>query len=165
MAEPTYEQVMQALQAADAVGNTADAQQLAQMAASMVSRQPAPMAAQPAQKEAETVQGSFGRRLTSAADITVGGVLPAIAQTVAYPLARFGGKSPEEASAATERIVSAIDKPFGKAFGVSNTPEYQTEGGRQLLELIGNNIQKGTKWISDKTGAVSYTHLRAHETG
>jgi hypothetical protein len=154
MAEPTYEQVMQALQAADAAGNTADAQQLAQMAASMMSKQPAVQAtAQPAaQKESETVQGSFGRRLASAADITIGGVLPAIAQTVAYPLARFGGKSPEQAQAATERIVGAIDKPFGKAFGVSNTPEYQTETGRQIVDFIGSNIQKGTKWLSENTG-------------
>ena len=45
MTEPTYGQVMQALQAADAAGNTADAQQLAQMAASMMQsqkQQPAP---------------------------------------------------------------------------------------------------------------------------
>jgi len=151
MAEPTYEQVMQALQAADAAGNTADAQQLAQMAASMMSKQPTQMAAQPAQKESETVQGSFGRRLASAADVTVGSVLPAIAQTVAYPLARLG-RSPEEAQAATERIVGAIDKPFGKAFGVSNTPEYQTEAGRQIVDFIGSNIQKGTKWLSENTG-------------
>lgn len=152
MAEPTYEQVMQALQAADAAGNTADAQQLAQMAASMMSRQPAVQApAQPTQKESETVQGSFGRRLASAADVTIGSVLPAIAQTAAYPLARLG-RSPEEAQAATERIVSAIDKPFGKAAGVTNTPEYQTETGRQIIEFIGSNVQKGTKWLADKTG-------------
>lgn len=36
MAAPTYEQVMQALQAADAAGNVEDARQLAQMAASMM---------------------------------------------------------------------------------------------------------------------------------
>lgn len=152
MSEPTYEQVLQALKAADASGNVDDARQLAQMAASMsptqveqVSRQ------QPTQKEAETTQGSFGRRLASLADVTIGGVLPAVAQTVAYPLARVG-RSPEEAQAATQRLVSAIDKPFGKAFGVTETPEYQTEGSRQLLDFIGSNIEKGAQWISEKTG-------------
>lgn len=152
MAEPTYEQVMQALQAADSAGNTADAQQLAQMAASMMSKQPTTTAAQPAQKESETVQGSFGRRVASLADTTIGGVLPAVAQTVAYPLARFGGKSPEEASAATERIVSAVDKPFGKAAGIVNTPEYQSEASRQLMDFIGANVQKGAQWLAEKTG-------------
>lgn len=106
---------------------------------------------QQTQKEADTTQGSFLRRLASAADVTAGSVLPAVAQTVAYPLARLG-RTPEEAKAATERVVSMIDKPFGKAFGVTNTPEYQTEAGRQLLDFIGNNIQKGTQWLSEKTG-------------
>lgn len=153
MAEPTYEQVLQALQAADAAGNVEDARQLAQMAASMVPAK-APQVSQqtqPTQKESETTQGSFGRRLASLADVTVGGVLPAVAQTVAYPLARVG-RSPEEAQASTQRLVSAIDKPFGKAFGVTETPEYQTEGSRQLVDFIGSNIEKGAKWISEKTG-------------
>lgn len=149
MAEPTYEQVLQALQAADASGNVEDARQLAQIAASMTPKAGASVA--PLQKEAETTQGSFGRRLASLADVTVGGVLPAVTQAVAYPLARIG-RTPEEAQAATERVVSAIDKPFGKAFGVTGTPEYQTEGSRQLVDFIGANFQKGAQWIADKTG-------------
>lgn len=149
MAEPTYEQVLQALQAADASGNVEDARQLAQIAASMTPKAGAIVA--PLQKESETTQGSFGRRLASLADVTVGGVLPAVTQAVAYPLARIG-RTPEEAQAATERVVSAIDKPFGKAFGVTGTPEYQTEGSRQLVDFIGANFQKGAQWIADKTG-------------
>lgn len=98
-----------------------------------------------------TVQGSLGRGIASLADVTIGGVLPAIAQQVAYPLARVG-RSPEEAQAATERIVSAIDKPVGKFFGVTDTPEYQNEASRQLMDFIGSNVQKGAKWIAEKTG-------------
>jgi hypothetical protein len=85
------------------------------------------------------------------ADVTVGGVLPAAAQMVGYPLARLG-RSPEEAQAATQRIVSAVDKPFGKMAGVTETPEYQQEAGRQIMDFIGENFQKGAKWIADKTG-------------
>ena len=94
---------------------------------------------------------SLGRSTASLADVTVGGVLPAAAQMVGYPLARLG-RSPEEAQAATQRIVSAVDKPFGKMAGVTETPEYQGEAGRQIMDFIGENFQKGAKWIADKTG-------------
>lgn len=94
---------------------------------------------------------SLGRSTASLADVTVGGVLPAAAQMVGYPLARLG-RSPEEAQAATQRIVSAVDKPFGKMAGVTETPEYQGEAGRQLMDFIGENFQKGAKFIADKTG-------------
>lgn len=98
-----------------------------------------------------SVLTGLGRGLASLADVTVGGVLPAIAQTVAYPVAR-AFQTPEQAQATTEGIVSAIDKPFGKAAGVTETPEYRGEAGRQLMEFIGANLQKGAKWISENTG-------------
>ena len=93
----------------------------------------------------------LGRSAASLADVTMGGVLPAVAQQVGYPLARLG-RSPEQAQAATARVVGAVDQPFGKAFGVSDTPEYQQEAGRQVLDFIGQNFQKGAKWIAGKTG-------------
>jgi hypothetical protein len=93
----------------------------------------------------------FGRGVASLADVTVGGVIPAVVQQVGYPLARIG-RTPEEAQAATQAMVRAVDQPFGKAFGVTNTPEYQQEAGRQLMDFIGQNVQKGAKWISEKTG-------------
>jgi len=93
----------------------------------------------------------LGRSAASLADVTVGGILPAVAQQVAYPLARVG-RTPQEAQAATARVVGAVDQPFGKAFGVSDTPEYQQEVGRQVLDFIGQNFQKGAKWIAGKTG-------------
>ena len=94
---------------------------------------------------------SAGRATASLADVTVGGVLPAAAQMVGYPLARLG-RSPEEAQAATQRIVSAVDKPFGKMAGVTETSEYQGEAGRQIMDFIGENFQKGAKFIAEKTG-------------
>lgn len=93
----------------------------------------------------------LGRSAASLADVTVGGVLPAVVQQVGYPLARLN-RSPQEAQAATARLVGAVDQPFGKAFGVSDTPEYQQEAGRQVLDFIGQNFQKGAKWIAEKTG-------------
>lgn len=109
---------------------------------------------QPAVAPRQQPTNSLGQLLRSAAslaDVTVGGVLPAAAQMVGYPLARLG-RSPEDAQAATQRIVSAVDKPFGKMAGVTETPEYQGEAGRQIMDFIGENFQKGAKWIADKTG-------------
>jgi hypothetical protein len=93
----------------------------------------------------------LGRGAASLADVTVGGLIPAAVQQIGYPLARVG-RSEEEAKAATQRLVGAVDQPFGKTFGVTGTPEYQQESGRQLLDFIGQNFQKGAKWISNKTG-------------
>lgn len=95
--------------------------------------------------------GQLLRSAASLADVTVGGVLPAAAQMVGYPIARVG-RSPEEAQRITQQLVSAVDKPFGKVAGVTETPEYQQEAGRQIMDFIGENFQKGAKWISNKTG-------------
>jgi hypothetical protein len=65
-----------------------------------------------------------------------------VVQQVGYGLARLN-RSPEQAQAATARMVSAVESPVGKAFGVTDTPEYQQEAGRQLVDFIGQNFQKG----------------------
>jgi hypothetical protein len=93
----------------------------------------------------------LGRSAASLADVTVGGVIPAVVQQVGYGLARLN-RSPEQAQAATARLVGAVESPFGRAFGVTETPEYQQEAGRQLIDFIGQNFQKGAKWIAEKTG-------------
>jgi hypothetical protein len=93
----------------------------------------------------------LGRSAASLADVTIGGIAPAVVQQVGYPLARLN-RSPEQAQAATARLVSAVESPVGKAFGVTDTPEYQQEAGRQLIDFIGQNFQKGAKWIAEKTG-------------
>ena len=94
----------------------------------------------------------FGRSAASLADVTLGGVIPGAVQYLMPPMLRAAGRSPEQATASTQALVGAVDKPFGKAFGVSETPEYQQEAGRQVMDFIGQNFQKGAKFISDKTG-------------
>jgi hypothetical protein len=105
----------------------------------------------PGQRKAPSALTQLGRSAASLADVTVGGVIPGAVQYLAYPFARVG-RSPEEAQAVTQNLVGAVDKPFGKAFGVTNTPEYQQEAGRQVMDFIGQNFQKGAKWISENTG-------------
>ena len=94
----------------------------------------------------------FGRSAASLADVTLGGIIPGVAQYVMPPILRASGRSPEQATASTQALVSAVDQPFGKTFGVTETPEYQQETSRQVMDFIGQNFQKGAKFISGKTG-------------
>lgn len=107
--------------------------------------------AMPGSRKSPSALTQFGRSAASLADVTIGGVIPGAAQYLAYPFARIG-RSPEEAQAITQNLVGAVDKPFGKAFGVAGTPEYQQEASRQVMDFIGQNFQKGAKWISENTG-------------
>ena len=110
-----------------------------------------PPTGMPSQRKSPSALTQFGRSVASLADTTVGGVLPGAVQYLAYPFARVG-RSADEAQAVTQGLVGAVDKPFGKAFGVTDTPEYQQEAGRQVMDFIGQNFQKGAKWISENTG-------------
>jgi hypothetical protein len=105
----------------------------------------------PASRQAPGAMTQLGRSAASLADVTIGNIIPGAIQQVAYPFMRVG-RTPEEATARTQSLVSAYDKPFGKTFGVTETPEYQQEAGRQIMDFIGQNFQKGSKWLSEKTG-------------
>ena len=93
-----------------------------------------------------------GRAAASLADTTLGGVIPGVAGAVTYAGARVAGQTPEQATATQQQVVSAVDKPFGKAFGVTETPEYKGEASQQLMNYIGANMEKGADWISKQTG-------------
>jgi len=93
-----------------------------------------------------------GRAAASLADTTLGGVIPGVAGAVTYAGARVAGQTPEQAAATQQQVVSAVDKPFGKAFGVTETPEYKGEASQQLMNFIGANMEKGADWISKQTG-------------
>lgn len=94
----------------------------------------------------------LGQGLASLADVTIGGVIPAVAGSVTYAGARALGKTPEQATQLEQQVVGATDKPFGKAFGVTETAGYQGEATRQLMDFIGQNVSKGAEWIAQKTG-------------
>ena len=94
---------------------------------------------------------NLGIGLSSLADVTVGGVIPAVAGTITYPLARFL-RSPEEAQAITNQVTSALEKPFGKNLGVTETPAYKGETSKRLMDLVGESLGEGAKAISEKTG-------------
>jgi hypothetical protein len=94
----------------------------------------------------------LGQGVASLADVTVGGVIPSVAGMATYAGARAFGQTPEEAGKTQQQVVSAVDKPFGKAFGVTETPGYKGEATQQLMNFIGENIGKGADYISQATG-------------
>jgi hypothetical protein len=94
----------------------------------------------------------LGASVASLADVTLGGIIPGVAGPVTYAGARFLGQTPEQAAALEQKVVGATEKPFGKLLGVTETEAYKGEASRQLMDFIGQNINKGAEWISQKTG-------------
>jgi hypothetical protein len=95
----------------------------------------------------------LGRTAASFIDTTLGGVAPGIIEPVTYAGARFIGKTPEAAKEISTAAAAPFESPIGRAFGVTETPEYKGEATRQLFDFIGENFQKGAAWIAEKTGA------------
>jgi len=88
----------------------------------------------------------FGASTASLADMTIGGVLP-LAGQLFYNSGRFAQASPEEAERMGNMVTTALEKPFGKLFGVTDNPAYKNEASQQLMNFIGENINKGADWI------------------
>jgi hypothetical protein len=111
----------------------------------------------PPTKEAKGVKasvgkffGNLGASAASMADV-VAGVIPAAVGMVTYPIARQF-QSPEEAAKTQQKVMKPLEQPFGKVFGVTESPAYKGEYTRQLTEFIGENVGKGADWIAEKTG-------------
>jgi hypothetical protein len=116
----------------------------------------------------QTAKQNLGASTASLADTTLGSALPSVVGPVTYAGARaYGGAkelygkltgtpqqgvTPEQASALEQQVVGAIDKPFGKALGVTELPAYKGEASRQIMDFIAENVNKGAKWISEHTG-------------
>lgn len=83
---------------------------------------------------------------------TLYGVVPAVAGMATYAGARATGQTPEQAAQTQASVTGALERPVGRAFGVTETPEYKGEASQRLTEYIGENISKGADWISKQTG-------------
>jgi len=95
---------------------------------------------------------AFGRSMAALADTTLGGLAPSIIGPITYAGSRAFGASPTQATASSKTATAPFEQPFGRTFGVTQTPEYKGEASQRLTEFIGENAQKGSKWISEKTG-------------
>lgn len=106
---------------------------------------------------AQTTQGSsplaqFGQGLAALGDVTIGNIIPSVSGGMTYAFARAMQQSPEKAAALQKQVSDYYGQPFGRAFGVTQTPAYQGEAANQLMNFIGQNINKGSEWISKQTG-------------
>jgi hypothetical protein len=95
---------------------------------------------------------NLGAATASLADTTIGGIIPGVAGPMGYAISRAIGATPEQAAEAEKGLVGVLDKPFGKTFGVTETPAYKGEASREIMDFIGANISKGAKYIAEKTG-------------
>ena len=107
---------------------------------------------QKGQQQALGYAKQFGQGAASLADTTIGGIIPSVAGAVTYAGQRALQHTPEEAAAAQQRIEQQLGQPFGKLFGVTQTPGYQQESSRKIMDFVGQNIGKGAQWISQQTG-------------
>ena len=90
-----------------------------------------------------------GRGVASAADVGINAVTGTL-DVLAYPLARayYGTQmSPEAAEAKAKAETTSPKDVVGRAFGVTETPEYKGEASRQVMDYIGANLEKGVDAI------------------
>jgi hypothetical protein len=92
-----------------------------------------------------------GKSIASLADITVGSAIPFVAGQVTQAVAR-PFTTPEKAQEYGQAVVGALDKPFGKAFGITEEPAYKGEASQRFMQFVGENVAKGADWISQQTG-------------
>ena len=89
--------------------------------------------------------------LASAADV-VAGAPSAIAGLVGYGAGRVFGLSPEEATAASQKVAAPLAEPVGRATGLAETQAYKQALPTQVMEYIGKNINEGAQSIAKKFG-------------
>ncbi len=99
---------------------------------------------------ASETETNFLKGAASLAD-NVYGAVPGAVGALGYAARRVTG-TPEEAAATQANISGALDKPIGKAFGITEDPAYQNEASNKALKWIGDNIHKGSEWVSEHTG-------------
>ena len=83
---------------------------------------------------------------------TAAGVVPGTVATVAYPIARAFGQSSEKATQTAQGLAEPLNQPFGKALGVTETPEYKGEFSRKAMETVAQYVGEKADVIAQKTG-------------
>lgn len=68
--------------------------------------------------------------------------------TGAYPIARATGMSPQQAADAVGNAAADFSSPFGRMFGITDSPYYKSAPTQQAMDFIGSNLTKSAEWIS-----------------
>lgn len=114
--------------------------------------------------ESKNILGSTGRTAAGFLETLIGGIqsLPGMAvaetgyatgralQGLGIPIDQ--GRLERGRANIYKQFVEPYTRPVGTTFGVTETPEYKSEASQQLMNFIGENINKGADWISQKTG-------------
>jgi len=92
---------------------------------------------------------TVGQSAAYLGDALIGGVTGA-AQAGAYALERpfMSAEKAREHS----RLPESWQHPIGSAFGVTETEGYKKNPPAQLMNFISENVERGAKWIAEKTG-------------
>jgi hypothetical protein len=88
---------------------------------------------------------NFGASTASLADTTLGAAGPLLGYVTQGVVRPFTGA--EQAQNIGQQVTAATDKPFGKLFGVTEEPAYKGELSQQIMNFIGENVNKGADWI------------------
>lgn len=114
--------------------------------------------------ESKNIVGGAGRTAAGFLDTLIGGVqaLPGtvLAETgyaTGRALQGLGvpidqGRLERGRTNVYKSLVEPYTKPVGSTFGVTETPEYKGEATQRLMTFVGENVDKGADWISQKTG-------------
>lgn len=94
---------------------------------------------------------SFLRGSAALAD-TLLGVVPGVAGMATYAGARAVGQTPEQAAQTQAKVTGALERPVGRAFGVTETPEYKGEFSQRVMDTVGKFVGESAEAISKKTG-------------
>lgn len=89
--------------------------------------------------------------MASTADV-IAGAPSFIAGTVGYGAGRLFGLSPEEATAASQKVAAPLAEPVGKLTGTVQTEAYQKALPKQVMDYIGGHIEEGAKAIAQRFG-------------
>jgi hypothetical protein len=93
----------------------------------------------------------IGKGVASVLDTTIGSAIPSAAGYVTQAMVR-PFTSPERSAEIAQNVSGALDKPFGKAFGITEDPAYKQEASQRLINYIGENLDKGADYLASQTG-------------
>jgi len=88
----------------------------------------------------------IAKDLAAQFDNTIGSVLPFFVKNVSQAATRFLGA--DKAEEISNKLTSYVDKPIGKAFGITEDPVYQNEALGKIMSFIGENKEKGDEYIA-----------------
>lgn len=92
----------------------------------------------------------FLESTTGLADVTLGGIAPVAAPVVYAATRPF--TSAKQAEQIKQDYLKYTAQPFGKAFGITESPYYKGEALNRLAAFVGENVDKGVDWMASQTG-------------